>query len=100
MEFSLTHNFLDSADKLNFGDFQFRVGVRIPSPDGDLGAIAQRTMLSVAYVLHARLSINEGILVWDCQSLLAQLSMQLDDHNQLVFHDAVSGMSAEALLLK
>lgn len=72
MEFTLDHHDLENDRDLNFKDFTYCLGVRIPSPDNDLLAIATQTMVSVAYVLHIRLSIHKGMLVREVQTPIAK----------------------------
>lgn len=90
MEFTLGHNELESDRDLNFDEYGYFIDVRIPSPDSDLLAIATQTMMSVAYVLHVRFSINNGLLVWDIQAALAKYALRRNEHNEELWYDSIS----------
>lgn len=90
MEFTLGHNDLETDRDLNFGDYGYFLDVRIPSPDNDLLGIATETMVAVAYVLHARLDIHEGLLVWDVQRALAKYELRWNERNEKQWYDLVS----------
>lgn len=91
MEFTLGHNELETDRELNFNDYRYFLDLRIPAPDIDLLDIAVQTMVAVAYVLHARLGIHDGLLVWDVQSALAKYSLRHDERNAETWYDSVSG---------
>lgn len=90
MEFTLGHNELVSDRDLNFDDYGYCLDVRIPSPDNDLLAIAIPTMMGVAYVLHARLGIHDGLLVWDAQRAIAKYGMRRNEQNDELWYDSVT----------
>jgi len=91
MEFSLGHNDLESDRDLNFDDFGCFIDARIPSPDNELLTIATQTIMSVAYVLHARLNIHVGMLVRDVQAVLAKYELRDNEFNEQEWYDSVSG---------
>lgn len=90
MEFSLGHNNLQSDRDLNFDDYGYFLDVRIPSPDNELLTIATQTMMSVAYVLHVRLHIHVGMLIWDTQTVLARYDLRRNENNETEWYDSVS----------
>ena len=91
MEFSLGHNYLNSNRDLNTHDFGYILEARIPSSDNELLTIATQTMMSVAYVLHVRLNIHFGTLVWDAQTVLAKYELRDCEFNEPEWYDSVSG---------
>jgi hypothetical protein len=95
MEFSLYHHELVNDCNLNFEDYCFCIGVRIPSPDNDLLAIATEAMVAVAYLLHVRLEIHDGLLVRDVQTLLAKYDLRRNEFNETLWHDSVSAKFVE-----
>jgi hypothetical protein len=91
MEFSLhTAEGYENDRELNFEDFGYELGVRIPSPDGDLRLIALPTMLAIVLVLYHRLGV-QGMLVHDTGLLLARYEARADGKNNCELFDLVSG---------
>jgi hypothetical protein len=72
MELTLrTDHGLKRDGELNFEDYQFVLDTRTPIPDSDLRPIQVEVMVVAAYVLHRRLGIDQGMLTFDVQRLLA-----------------------------
>lgn len=90
MEFALGHNELESDRDLNFDDYGYSLDVCIPVPDHDLLTIAIPTMMSVAYVLHSRLGIHDGLLVWDVQRAIAKYAMRHGEQSEELWYDTVT----------
>lgn len=63
---------LSNDRECNFEDYAYKLDSRTPIPDGDLRPIQIETMAVLAFVLHKRLSINNGLLTFDVQVPLAR----------------------------
>lgn len=96
MEFSLhdEHGLVNDLD-VNFEDYRFEAGIRTPVPDGDFRPLQFMTMASLVYVLHRRLGISEGILVFDVGRLLARYEQRTTSDGKALLYDSVSEASVK-----
>jgi hypothetical protein len=72
MELSLGTRTMENDGVLDFEDYEFEIGIRNPAPDGDLRELVPSAMLLVSTLLQRRCDITAGMLVYDCQVLLAR----------------------------
>ena len=78
MELTLSKHALENDRELNFEDFDYRIGIRSPIPDGDLRSMQVPAMALIAYTLFRRMSIA-GMLVYDVQTLLARYELRVEN---------------------
>ena len=91
MELSLSKHTLENDRELNFEDFTYQLGIRIPIPDANLRAMQLPAIALMAYALYRRLKIT-GMLVYDVQILLARYEERFDSElNEAELFDVVSG---------
>lgn len=91
MEFSLSMHDLENDDELDFENYKYEIGFRVPAPDGDLRISQLPAIALVAYTLYRRMKIT-GMLVYDVQTLLARYEERLEpESNSPEIYDTVSG---------
>ncbi len=90
MEFSLSIHNLENDGELDFENYKYEIGFRVPAPDGDLRISQLPAIALVAYVLYRRMKIT-GMLVYDVQSLLARYEERLEPESYVTeIYDTVS----------
>ena len=67
---------LENDRECNFEDYVYILDTRTPIPDGDLRPIQMETMAILAFLLHKRLSISNGLLAFDVQVPLARYEVR------------------------
>jgi hypothetical protein len=91
MEFSLSTHDLENDDELDFENYKYELGFRVPAPDADLRTIQLPAITLVAYTLYRQMKIT-GMLVYDAQTLLARYEERVEpENNTLEIYDIVSG---------
>ena len=92
MELSLSKHSLENDRELNFEDFAYQLGIRIPLPDADLRSMQFPAVALLAYALYRRMGIV-GMLVYDVQILLARYEERVDsESDEAGMFDVVSGV--------
>jgi hypothetical protein len=90
MEFSLSKHDLENDNELDFENYKYEIGFRVPAPDGDLRILQLPMIALIAYTLYRRMKIT-GMLVYDVQILLAKYEERLDtENNSLEIYDTIS----------
>lgn len=91
MEFSLSTHDLENDRELDFENYKYELGFRVPAPDGDLRILQLPAIALVAHTLYCRMKIT-GMLVYDVQTLLARYEERLEaEDNTPEIYDVVSG---------
>ena len=70
LSFEENNDYINDRE-LKYEKYNYNLDIRIPSPDNDLLCVTLQTIATIAYVLYTRLSITQGMLVYDMQTLLA-----------------------------
>ena len=75
---------------------QYRIGTRVPSPDGELLAIQPEITTSVAFVLFARMGVESGILTHET-SITARYESRDTADGRRVWFDVIANAEVERL---
>jgi hypothetical protein len=86
MELSLGRHELINDGELNFKDFAYRLDIRTPWPDADFRPLQVIVMTGLAYAMHRRMQIA-GMLVFDCQRLLARFERRPEADGSFILYD-------------
>ena len=70
---------LENDRDCNFSDYRFELSSRTPVPDSDLRSMQIEMMAILAYAMHCRLDLQEGMLTFDLQTVLARYSVADDE---------------------
>jgi hypothetical protein len=74
----IEHTFVNDRD-LNFEDYRYSIWLKTWVPQSDLRAIQVEAVAMIAFVLHMRLGIHEGLLTFDGQVPLARYGRKGDE---------------------
>ena len=96
LEFSLRHNPFHYDPNHELGAYQYQIGTRVPSPDGELLAIQPEITTSVAFLLFARMGIESGSLTHET-SVTARYESRDAPDGRRVWFDVIANAEFERL---
>lgn len=93
MELSFGRHDLENDRDCTFEEFEFQLCLRTATPDAILRACQVEAMVLIAYALHVKGGIEDSLLVFDAQRVLARYTSAVIAGSDFgsVLHDRVSG---------